>query len=200
MKHLTKTILTICGLLLVISMLSCSKDDSVFQIRLVHPDNDKIIEDTSLEKMNGYEKYTIEPPGWPPVIWVSKQIDLNISDLDSVTVEFTKPFVSKEAFNTAMKQNPNLDVSQDFEKAFTEGGQPQIELNFNLEGANKLAESTKNHVNQRISIFFDGKLVSAPKIMDPITKGKARLTTSLSVEHAKNLVEKLNNHISTTSN
>ncbi|MCK5343846.1 MAG: hypothetical protein KAR20_10605 [Candidatus Heimdallarchaeota archaeon] len=200
MKHLTKTILTICGLLLVISMLSCSKDDSVFQIRSVHPDNDKIIEDTSLEKMNGYEKYTIEPPGWPPVIWVSKQIDLNISDLDSVTVEFTKPFVSKEAFNTAMKQNPNLDVSQDFEKAFTEGGQPQIELNFNPEGANKLAESTKNHVNQRISIFFDGKLVSAPKIMDPITKGKARLTTSLSVEHAKNLVEKLNNHISTTSN
>ncbi len=200
MKHFIQTILITVGLIIVVSIFSCSEDNNVFQIRLVHPDNDKLIENKNLEELTGYEKYTFEPPDWPPIIWVSKQIDLNISDLESVTLEFSKPLVSKEAFNTAKKQNPDSKVSDDFEKAFTDGGQPQMELNFNPEGTRKLAQLTTTHVNQRISIFLDGRLVSAPKIMDPITKGKARLTSALSVEQAGNLVEKINNHISANSN
>jgi hypothetical protein len=159
MKQLIETILTTFGILIVVSVLSCSEDNSVFQIRLVHPDNDKIIQKKSVEGLAGYEKYTLEPPDWPPVIWVSKQIDLNISDLESVSVEFTKPLVSKEAFNTAKKRNPDLKVSQDFEIAFTEGGQPQIELNFNPKGTRKLAELTKTHVNSDIGSDQANRLI-----------------------------------------
>ena len=194
MTYLLKTILATLGLL-ILSVLSCLADDSVFYIRFVHPDNDKIIENINTKGIDGYEKYTQESPGWPHIIWVGGKTNLNISDLTSVSVGYSKAFFSKEELKIAKKFNPNLNIGHDFEKDLTEGGQPQIEFIYNHDGKRKLAELTKNHVNQRIAIFIDGKFLSAPKIIAPITDGKAMLTTSLSIEQARNLVEKINNQI-----
>lgn len=179
-------------------ILSYPLDKNAFQVRLVHPENGKIIEDKSLDNFEGYDKYTVEPPGWPTVIWVSGRVELDISDLDSASVKFTEPIVSKKVFNEVKKQYPDLE-SPNLEKAFTEGGQPQIEFKFNSKGARKLAELTTKHVNQRIGIFLEGKLLSAPKIINPMKEGKAQLTTPLSPEQAEKLVERINYLISITS-
>lgn len=69
---------------------------------------------------------------------------------------------------------------------------PEIELQFNDEGAKLFEEITAKNVNKRIAIYLDGQAISAPMVQEAISGGRARITGNFTLEEAKTLVRRLN--------
>jgi len=70
--------------------------------------------------------------------------------------------------------------------------QPYVSLNFNDQGAALFDQITKNNIGQRLAIFLDGTLDSAPVIQQEISGGNAQITGNFSLDDAKSLVNDLN--------
>lgn len=70
--------------------------------------------------------------------------------------------------------------------------QPVVTLVFDNEGAELFADATERLVNQRISIYMDDTLISAPSVTQKITGGNAVITNMQSTEEAKSLSDKIN--------
>ncbi len=74
-------------------------------------------------------------------------------------------------------------------------GEWMVELEFNLEGAKKFSDLTKELTGKQMAIFFNGKLQSAPRVNEQITGGKAQITGGeggFEYEEAKTMVDYLN--------
>lgn len=69
---------------------------------------------------------------------------------------------------------------------------PQIELTFNDAGAKLFAQITKANVGKQVAIFLDGLPISAPRVNEEITGGKAVITGNFTVDEARTLVGRLN--------
>ncbi|MEN6611825.1 MAG: protein translocase subunit SecD, partial [Armatimonadota bacterium] len=67
-----------------------------------------------------------------------------------------------------------------------------IEIEFNSEGREKFAKFTKGHVDDYLAVFFDGRLLTAPKINEPIPSGKAEISGFKGLPEAKKTAEYLN--------
>ena len=52
------------------------------------------------------------------------------------------------------------------------GSENVVEIKFTGKGAKKFGDITSDHVNERLAIIYDDKLVSAPNITEPITGGE----------------------------
>ena len=66
-------------------------------------------------------------------------------------------------------------------------GQNLVSLEFSPDGAKKFADLTAENVGRTISILLDGKVLTAPRVNEPITGGKAVITGNRSLEEAHNL-------------
>lgn len=62
---------------------------------------------------------------------------------------------------------------------------PIIGLEFNEEGTKKFADATEKFINQKISIYMDDELLTAPTVETIITGGSAVITGSQSMEEAQ---------------
>ncbi len=71
-------------------------------------------------------------------------------------------------------------------------GKPEVALEFNENGGKLFAEITKRNIGKTIAIFLDNQLLSAPKVNEEITGGKAVIQGDFSVNEAKNLSIALN--------
>lgn len=71
-------------------------------------------------------------------------------------------------------------------------GQPVVGLEFSPEGAKKFAEITSRNVGRALAIFLDGIPVSAPRVEEAITEGKAIIRGEFGLQEAKNLSVQLN--------
>ncbi len=63
-----------------------------------------------------------------------------------------------------------------------------VSLNLTPEGSTKFAEGTTKAVNngyQTIGIYYDGEIVSAPRVNEPILNGQASITGSFTYEEAE---------------
>jgi len=69
----------------------------------------------------------------------------------------------------------------------TRFGEPIVHLEFSTEGAKKFALVTESNVGRRLAIVLDGKVVSSPRINEPIPSGKAVITGRFTPEEAKDL-------------
>ncbi|MAF14361.1 MAG: protein translocase subunit SecD [Parcubacteria group bacterium] len=69
---------------------------------------------------------------------------------------------------------------------------PQINLEFNDEGAALFANLTTNNIGRPIGIFLDEVPISVPTVQQAITNGQAVITGQFSVQEAKILVQRLN--------
>lgn len=69
----------------------------------------------------------------------------------------------------------------------------QIQLDFTEEGKKKLATITKNNIGKKLGILIDGKLVVAPVITQPISKGIILIHTYISKSEAEDIVNRINN-------
>jgi preprotein translocase subunit SecD len=66
-------------------------------------------------------------------------------------------------------------------------GEPDVSFRFNLRGAQRFGQVTSENVGRPFAIVLDGKVISAPRILSPITGGSGQITGSFNVEQADNL-------------
>jgi len=69
---------------------------------------------------------------------------------------------------------------------------PHVGLEFTDEGGKIFADLTKNNVGKLLAIYLDGSPISAPRVQEEITGGKAQITGSFTLEEAKELALRLN--------
>ncbi len=64
---------------------------------------------------------------------------------------------------------------------------PYLAITFNPEGAEIFERITGDNINRRLAIVLDGRILSAPLIMEKITGGSARITGNFSIEEVKDM-------------
>lgn len=68
-----------------------------------------------------------------------------------------------------------------------QNNQNLVALEFSDEGGKKFAELTANNVGKTIAILLDGEVLTAPRVNEAITGGRAVITGSRTLEEAHNL-------------
>ena len=66
-----------------------------------------------------------------------------------------------------------------------------VSLSFTDAGKTAFAEATSANVGKRIYIVYDGEVISAPTVNEPITDGKCIITGSFTAETASNLASSI---------
>jgi preprotein translocase subunit SecD len=70
-------------------------------------------------------------------------------------------------------------------------GAYQVAITFTPEGGQKFAQYTTNHVGDILGIVLDNRLISFPRIQEPITQGQASISGDFTYEEANNLAIQL---------
>ncbi|MBI6546556.1 MAG: protein translocase subunit SecD [Cyanobacteria bacterium NC_groundwater_1444_Ag_S-0.65um_54_12] len=71
------------------------------------------------------------------------------------------------------------------------GGGWEVQLKFNPEGAKLFGELTSKYVEKQIAIQLDDKIISAPRVNEPILQGDAVITGGFSAREAQLLASQL---------
>lgn len=69
----------------------------------------------------------------------------------------------------------------------TRTAQPVVNFRFNVNGARKFGQVTTENVGKPFAIILDGKIISAPRIISPITGGQGQISGNFTVESANRL-------------
>ncbi len=69
---------------------------------------------------------------------------------------------------------------------------PQVNIQFNDEGAKFFTDLTAQNVGKPLAIFLDNKLIEMPIVREKISGGRAQITGQFTVDEAKKLVERFN--------
>lgn len=73
-----------------------------------------------------------------------------------------------------------------------QSGLPIISLEFNDDGAKLFEQITERNVNQQVAIFLDGEVISAPRVNEKISGGKAVITGNFTIVESRELAKRLN--------
>jgi preprotein translocase subunit SecD len=65
--------------------------------------------------------------------------------------------------------------------------EPVVNFRFNMRGGQRFGEVTSANVGRPFAIVLDGKVISAPRILSPITGGSGQISGHFTVESANNL-------------
>lgn len=71
-------------------------------------------------------------------------------------------------------------------------GAPEVDIQFNDEGAKIFEELTDRNVGKPLAIFLDNSLIEAPVVQEKISGGRAQITGKFTVEEARKLVQRFN--------
>ncbi|MDP2357478.1 MAG: protein translocase subunit SecD [Beijerinckiaceae bacterium] len=66
-------------------------------------------------------------------------------------------------------------------------GEPVVNFRFNLRGGQRFGEVTSANVGKPFAIILDGKVISAPRILGPITGGSGQISGRFTVQQANDL-------------
>jgi preprotein translocase subunit SecD len=66
-------------------------------------------------------------------------------------------------------------------------GEPDVNFRFNLRGGQRFGQVTSENVGRPFAIVLDNTVISAPRILGPITGGSGQITGNFTVEQANNL-------------
>jgi preprotein translocase subunit SecD len=66
-------------------------------------------------------------------------------------------------------------------------GEPIVTFRFNSNGARRFAQTTQDNVGRPFAIVLDNKVISAPRINEPILQGSGQISGSFTVEQANDL-------------
>ena len=77
-----------------------------------------------------------------------------------------------------------VDAQPSFDSRTSE---PDVSFRFNLRGGQRFGQVTSENVGKPFAIVLDGKVISAPRILGPITGGSGQITGNFTVEQADNL-------------
>jgi protein-export membrane protein SecD len=73
-----------------------------------------------------------------------------------------------------------------------QSGRPAIDFRFDGQGARRFGDATAQNVGRRFAIILDGRVISAPNIVSPITGGTGQITGNFTIATASELVNLLN--------
>ncbi len=68
----------------------------------------------------------------------------------------------------------------------------ELSLIFNQEGTKKLFKLTKSHINKRIAIVLNGQILLSPVVMEPIEKGRVRISGNYTTKELLSLADAIN--------
>lgn len=71
------------------------------------------------------------------------------------------------------------------------GGNPEVSMSMNAEGANIWARMTKDNIGKQIAIVLDGMVYSYPRVNTEITGGSSQITGNFDLEEAEDLANVL---------
>ena len=69
----------------------------------------------------------------------------------------------------------------------SQSNQPIVNFRFNIRGGQRFAQVTSENVGRPFAIVLDDKVISAPRILSPITGGSGQISGNFTVEQANNL-------------
>ncbi|HWL47822.1 MAG TPA: protein translocase subunit SecD [Sphingomonadaceae bacterium] len=95
--------------------------------------------------------------------------------------------------NLAVKRLGGIsgDELTDAQLAYDQQGQPVVSIRFNGSGGRKFARLTQENVGKPFAMILDGKVLSAPRINEPILGGQAQISGNFTVDSANELAVSL---------
>lgn len=93
-----------------------------------------------------------------------------------------------------LENNPALsgfDLSESF-MGFDSYGSAEVNMRFTSGGTKKFAEVTQKNVGKLLAIVLDDKVMSAPRIREPILTGQAQITGDFTLDQARLIISVLN--------
>ena len=143
------------------------------EFRMVHPKSEELLKENIIEP--GYEVLKMKVKGsdgsehYEPLL-VEKRL------ANGLTGKFIKrAFPSREQLSNA----------------------PEIEFEFDSEGARRFGEVTQNHIGDRLAIVLDGELETAPVIQGAIMGGRGVITGNFDIAEATSIANVLENPLET---
>jgi preprotein translocase subunit SecD len=121
------------------------------------------------------------------------QLDLSRDNLELVKTLYTVDKDNKYYAIVAIKPNPVIDNS-DIKN--TKSNSNNVEIYFNLKGANKWADLTKKNIGKTLAFIIDYKVYTMPVINAEIRNGVALINGLENETFSKNISESLNSSIS----
>jgi len=79
------------------------------------------------------------------------------------------------------------EMLTDARLAFDETGQPVVSFRFNGQGARRFGDATADNTGKRFAIVLDGKIISAPRINEPIRGGSGQISGNFTEASANEL-------------
>ncbi|MFA7232313.1 MAG: protein translocase subunit SecD, partial [Victivallaceae bacterium] len=154
-----------------IKLLNLIKMSAKLRFRLVHPENERLVNEYLANPKNfiapvGYEKMEIS--------------------------EFSKG--NKPVVRTYFIDRRWLMDGRGIVDAFPTNdqfGQKKIILRFDTAGAKQFGRVTSDNINRQLAIVLDGKLYCAPSIRQAIMDGSAEISGNFSNEESKNISDAL---------
>lgn len=165
-----------------------------FSIHLVHPDNDSIGSSPNADiDLRDYEKFTARRDGKDEVLWVSRKVELDISDIDEVNLTFPDQAFRREDLENLKKKYPSMTPEIDkLIESIDPQPRPTISMSFTPLGSRRLADFTARNVKRRAAIILEGKLLIAPVIIEPITGGTLQMIGDYSKQEAQTIIDRIN--------
>lgn len=99
------------------------------------------------------------------------------------------PSLDEEGIFYVLEPSPVVTGEEliDAQPAFDQTGQPAVAFRFNVSGARKFGNYTTQNVGTLFAIVLDEEVISAPRIIEPITGGSGQITGDFSVEESTRL-------------
>jgi SecD/SecF fusion protein len=92
-----------------------------------------------------------------------------------------------------LRENPVVRASEvaNVEASINYRGSPTIAFQFDAEGTHKFAAFTRQNIGRPFAIVIDGRVVSAPVILEPILGGRGEISGNLTIAETERLAGKL---------
>ena len=130
---------------------------------------------------NEYEYFKLRNENY----WVSKKIELDITDMNDAKLQVVTP-PSKEEIANLSKRRPNTVIS--LEPAYN------VTIILNKNGQEKFRKLAANNQMRRLAIIFEGHLLIAPIIWGKITGDEVAVSSLSSYDDAIRLRDSVKNY------
>jgi len=158
------------------------------------PEFDEVLFEKNLQNGEVYPELVATDFGWHIIKKIEERGERENKEVHTQHILFSKR--TPDMIPDLKYKSTNL-TGKDLKSAavvFRDQGlsEPQVQLNFDGEGAKLFAEITKRNIGKTVAIYLDNIIVSAPVVNSEITNGEAVITGSFTTEEAKELKGKLN--------
>jgi len=144
----------------------------------------------------GADRVLIEVPGLQDTTQLKKLVGTTAKLTFRLVADASTP--ASEVETLKMQQGGEIPVEKqvmvsgedltDAQPGFDQRtGEPDVSFRFNLRGGQRFGQVTSNNVGRPFAIVLDNVVISAPRILGPITGGSGQITGNFTVEQADQL-------------